>query len=104
MAVTLFSVPFVLAGMLWLLPHSPVGRAMTHFVNQKPVNTQDDIEGDADIAVGTEGQAVTELRPIGACRLNDKRVDCIAQSGVIEAGTAVQVVQIDGMTIKVKAV
>ncbi|MEM6257412.1 MAG: NfeD family protein [Planctomycetota bacterium] len=104
-AVTLAAAPFVLAAFLWFLPNSPFGRAITLDAEQQLVNT-DHRAGDTDgsISVGLEGEAITELRPVGACRLDGQRIDCIAQAGVIEKGTKVRVVGVEGTSIKVKAI
>lgn len=107
MAVTLLAMPFIVAGMLWVWPNTPIGRALTLDDEQQTQNSPSAIEvldQSADIVVGTEGKALTELRPVGACRLNGKRIDCMSQAGVIGTGTKVRVVFMDGMTIKVKAV
>lgn len=105
MAVALLATPFMIAGMLWIWPNTPIGRALTLDDQQERVNM--DTHGgdrDADITVGLEGKALTELRPVGACRLNGQRIDCIAKAGLIEKGTSVRVVGIEGVTVKVKAV
>lgn len=105
MAVSLLSTPFVIAGMLWIWPNTPIGRALTLEEEQERVNkdTRGD-DQDGQITVGLEGEALTELRPVGACRLNGKRIDCIAQRGVIEKGTKIKVIGVEGVSIKVKAV
>lgn len=105
MAVALLATPFIVAGMLWVWPNTPIGRALTLDEEQTPVNEDvrsNDREG--EIVVGMEGEALTELRPVGACRLNGKRIDCISQAGVIEKGTPVRVIGVEGVSIKVKAV
>jgi membrane-bound ClpP family serine protease len=105
MAVSLLATPFLIAGMLWVWPNTPIGRALTLEEEQERVNG--DTRGDdhnGTIKVGLEGEALTELRPVGACRLSGKRMDCIAQSGLIEKGTTVRVVGVEGSSIKVKAV
>lgn len=106
MAVTLLATPFILGAMLWVWPNTPIGRALTLDDEQEPINAPGPpaAEDAGAIAVGTEGEALTELRPIGACRLSGKRIDCISHAGIIEPGTKVRVVQMDGMSIKVKAV
>lgn len=105
MAVALLATPFIIAGMLWVWPNTPIGRALTLEDQQERIN-QDARSDDHDgaIAVGLQGEALTDLRPVGACRLDGKRIDCISHSGVIEKGTAVRVVGVEGVTIKVKAV
>jgi membrane-bound ClpP family serine protease len=45
-----------------------------------------------DALVGREGIADTDLRPAGFIRLDGRRLDAIAESSLIEAGTPVRVV------------
>lgn len=105
MAVALLATPFIIGGMLWIWPNTPIGRALTLEAEQKRVNTDERArDHDGLIKVGLEGEALTELRPVGACRLEGKRIDCIAQAGVIEKGTTVRVVGVEGVSIKVKAI
>ena len=107
MAVTLLALPFVIAGMLWVWPNTPIGRALTLEENQALVNVPGVLTG-ADqtdaVAVGMEGEALTELRPVGVCRINSQRLDCLSQAGVIEKGTKIKVVRVEGSTVRVKAV
>jgi membrane-bound serine protease (ClpP class) len=105
MAVALLATPFIIAAMLWVWPNTPIGRALTLEAEQERVNTDDrGREGDTAISVGVEGEALTDLRPVGACRLNGERIDCTSNAGVIEKGTKVRVVGVEGVSIKVKAV
>lgn len=41
------------------------------------------------VLVGKTGKAVTPLHPIGVCDFDGRRVQCVAESGMIEAGTHV---------------
>lgn len=103
MAITLLATPFIIGAMLWVWPNTPIGRALTLEEEQEALNAPGPPDDSPDaILVGTEGEALTELRPVGACRLAGKRIDCIAQTGVIEPGTKVRVIYTDGMTTKVK--
>lgn len=107
MAVSLLALPFVIAGMLWVWPNTPIGRALTLEDQQERINEDRPSVGPNDpnaITVGLEGEALTELRPVGACLLNGQRIDCIAQFGVIESGSQVKVISVEGMTVKVKTV
>ncbi len=40
--------------------------------------------------VGQTGRSITPLRPVGICEFNGKRVSCIAELGMLEAGIAVE--------------
>lgn len=105
MAVALFATPFIIGAMLWVWPNTPIGRALTLEDEQQLVNKDDrGLETDGSISVGLEGEALTDLRPVGACRLNGQRIDCMSHAGVIEKGTKVRVIGVEGVSIKVKAV
>ncbi len=53
--------------------------------------------------IGARGVAVTKLRPAGIVQIGDRRYDVTALGPIAEAGQAVEVVQIEGNHIKVKA-
>jgi membrane-bound ClpP family serine protease len=54
--------------------------------------------------LGQIGSAVTELRPAGKARFGEEFVDVIAEGSFVSPGTRVQVVEMDGMRVVVKAV
>lgn len=45
----------------------------------------------APVHVGAIGVALTDLRPVGACRIGGEKVDCMSQGPMIPAGTEVKV-------------
>lgn len=56
----------------------------------------DEVEGPppaaaGPVAVGDEGVAATPLRPVGFVRFGERRIEAVAEHGMIEAGTAVTV-------------
>jgi membrane-bound serine protease (ClpP class) len=57
-----------------------------------------------DELVGTEGVALTDLRPAGAARFGEERVDVVADSEFIRAGTPVKVIRSEGYRHVVKPV
>ena len=50
------------------------------------------------------GTALTQLRPSGVAQINGQRVDVVTEGGLIERGTAVKVVAVEGARIVVRAV
>jgi membrane-bound serine protease (ClpP class) len=54
--------------------------------------------------VGCKGETITVLRPIGVVRINDQRLDAMAESGVIAANKAIEVVEVYDNQIKVREV
>jgi len=49
------------------------------------------------------GMAVTQLRPSGAALINGRRVDVVSEGQLIEKGTPIKVVAIEGMRVVVRA-
>ncbi len=53
--------------------------------------------------LGTIGVATTTLRPAGKARFGDQYLDVVAEGHYVEAGSRVQVIEIDGTRIVVKS-
>jgi membrane-bound serine protease (ClpP class) len=49
------------------------------------------------------GSALTNLRPAGTAIINDRRVDVVTEGAMIERGTPVKVVAVEGMRVVVRA-
>ena len=52
--------------------------------------------------VGRPGVAETSLRPSGKVRIDDRRLDVVAEGGYLDAGTPIEVVSADGSRIVVR--
>ena len=53
--------------------------------------------------LGTTGIAHTDLRPSGTARFGDIRVDVVSESNVLEKGTEIKVIAVNGPSITVAA-
>lgn len=88
---------------LWLkvLPGTRLGRWMTVENDEASFKAGPD---HLDTLVGLEGEATTDLRPVGFATLRGKRVDVISDGGMIPRGTMVKVVRVEGFKVLVRAV
>ncbi|MDZ4830600.1 MAG: NfeD family protein [Phycisphaerae bacterium] len=114
--------PFLLLFLLKLWASSPLVRR--YALNDGPsrdagvapvvADSDPDADDDVDLArmrrlhslaqlVGRRGVAETPLRPVGFIALDGRRIDAVAESGLIEAGTPVRVVAVLDGTLKVRA-
>ena len=57
-----------------------------------------------DGLVGAQGRAETTLRPVGFVSIQGRRIDAMAESGYIEAGRLVEVIEICDNQVKVRTV
>lgn len=53
---------------------------------------------------GAQGVAITPLRPAGIVRIGDQRWDVVADGPIIEVGDTVEVTELIGNVIKVRAI
>lgn len=100
--VVLMLTPIGIAGFLKIWPRTPVGRALTLSSSVQHVAPQPGI-AHADL-VGAIGQVLTPMRPVGMCRFDNQRLECISVGDMLEPGTKVQVVAVAGLEVKVKAI
>ena len=95
--------PVLLGVGLKIWPHTPVGRRLVLGGEEAEPAEQADAAAPSGLPrVGDRGESVTPLRRVGACRLNGKRVECLAESGMIDAGKAVVVSRVSGNEVFVR--
>ncbi len=99
--------PAALGFALKVWPNTPLGRRMLlgdmteeqiEAERQKERSERDALHA----LVGAEGVAMTDLRPVGAVRIEGTRYDALAEVGVIAAGTKVRVTKVEFNQIKVR--
>lgn len=103
--VTMLSIPILLGFAMKIMPHTPIVR-MLILSNPKDADAeggQEQQKGqEPEQLVGAQGQALTDLRPVGTCLIKGQRHQCLATGGLIRQGASVRVVSSDGMQIKVR--
>jgi len=96
--LVLVATPFAFYYALKIYPHTPVGKRVILARNKVPptIDAQTQFLATLD---GREGTAVTLLRPAGAVEIEGRRIDCVAESEIIEAGSRVRVQRVAGMKV-----
>ncbi len=82
------------------------GKLPSSLMLKEATNKEQGYTGGSDKSayLGRTGKTVTELRPAGAAELDGVRLDVVSQGGFIESGVEVEVVEVSGNRIVVKAV
>ena len=93
----------VLVGLLigvWAwLKFFPESRVAKRFISKGAVG---DLGVEKPELLNGTGTALTQLRPSGVATINGQRLDVVTEGGLIERGTAVKVVAIEGSRIVVR--
>ena len=89
------------AGFCLWLKYFPDSRMARPFVSHRVVGDIDAAQPELLHATGT---AFTRLRPAGTAIINGRRVDVVTEGQLIDPGTPVKVVAIEGMRVVVRGV
>jgi membrane-bound serine protease (ClpP class) len=93
-------VGLVIGTVLWFrfFPDSRLAKA---FVSTREIG---EVGAERPELLHQTGVALTTLRPSGTALINGSRVDVVTEGGLIERGSAVKVVAVEGMRTVVRAV
>ena len=83
------------------IPESAIGRRL--FLSRTLKNKKEQDES-LDGLIGLQGIAMTDLRPSGTARFEEKRRDVITQGDYIDKDQKIEVIAIEGNHIIVKAI
>jgi membrane-bound ClpP family serine protease len=83
---------------LKLFPESRIAR---RFVSQRRIGV---IGAEKPELISQTGIAHTNLRPSGSAVINGQRVDVVTEGPMIERGTPIKVVAVEGMRVVVRAI
>jgi len=108
--ISVISLPILFALGLKMMPNTPFFKLLElreggpqSKMRSQGIAGADDMDESRSL-IGLQGEALTDLRPIGTCMIAGRRRDCLANRGAINKGTAIEVVSADGMQVKVKEV
>jgi membrane-bound serine protease (ClpP class) len=90
----------LLAGTLVWLKFFPQTRIARLFISQKSVGN---LGVENPSLLGQTGTAFSHLRPSGMALINGQRVDVVTEGAMIDKGTPIKVVAIEGLRIVVRA-
>lgn len=104
-------VPTAIYFSIKILPHTPFGRRLIlGSPDEEEQLAMERMERDrlereqAAALVGAEGEALTDLRPVGAIRIDGTRIEALAEGAMIPAGSRVRVVRVSGSQVKVRSI
>lgn len=83
---------------------TPVGRRISP---ENPVLTDADTGVNLEELkplIGARGRTLSPLRPVGTCEFNGRRIECVAEVGMIASGVDVRAIGINGRSLAVKPV
>ncbi len=96
--------PFVIVFGFKLWTRTPLARRMVlgSIDGERPAAAAAPASAPDAPAIGSDGTAETALRPVGWIRIGDRRLEAVAELGMIDAGTPVSVIESGASRIVVR--
>jgi membrane-bound serine protease (ClpP class) len=97
-------IPSVLVVAYKIFPKTRFGKSVTL---TPPERRQGDAIPDTDRLkelLGAEGVVLTPLRPVGMCDFSGQRLECVAESGYVDNGKKVKVINVESTQLTVRII
>ena len=97
-------IPSILAVAYKIFPKTRFGKSVTL---SPPERQQGDAIPDTPELkglLGAVGTVLTPLRPVGMCDFSGQRVECVAESGYVEKGSKVKVIDVESTKVTVRII
>jgi membrane-bound ClpP family serine protease len=103
LAATMLLLPTFAIAAVRLWPRTWIGRRVAPpnpevRTGDSPMHPDSRLRG----LVGQTGTTLTPLRPVGACEFSGRRVECLAESGMIGRGVRVVAIDVQGRSLVVR--
>ncbi len=102
--IAVIMIPSVLVVAYKIFPRTRFGKNVTL---TPPKRRQGDAIPDTDKLkelLGADGVVLTPLRPVGMCDFSGQRVECVAESGYVDKGTKVKVINVESTQLTVRII
>jgi len=102
--IAVVMIPFVLILAYKIFPKTRFGKSVTL---EPPERQQGDAVPDTariKELLGAVGVVMTPLRPVGMCDFSGSRVECVAESGYVDKGKKVKVINVESTQLTVRTI
>ncbi|MBN1392569.1 MAG: hypothetical protein JW947_07180 [Sedimentisphaerales bacterium] len=102
--IAIVMIPSVIVIAYKMFPHTKFGKSVTL---APPERQKGDAIADTPKLkelLGSVGEVITPLRPVGTCDFSGQRVECVAEGGYVDKGKKIKVIHIEGTQLTVRVV
>ena len=102
--IAVVMIPVILVIAYRMLPKTRFGKSVT--LNPPQREQGDAVPDTAQLKelLGAVGVVLTPLRPVGMCDLSGQRVECVAESGYVDKGNKVKVIDVESTQLTVRII
>jgi len=100
----LVMIPAVVIIAYRIFPKTRFGKSVTLSPPERKIGDAIPDTEDIKKLLGSEGEVITPLRPVGMCSFSGRRVECIAESGYVDKGKKVKVIDVESTQVTVRVI
>jgi membrane-bound serine protease (ClpP class) len=100
--VALVMIPSTLAIAYKIFPKTRFGKSVTLTPSERQQGDAIPDTMELKGLLGAAGVVLTALRPVGMCDFSGQRVECVAESGYVEKGSKVKVIDVESTKVTVR--
>lgn len=102
--IAIVMIPLVLVVGYRLFPRTRFGKSVILAPPERRKGDAIPDSADLEGLVGSQGIVLTPLRPVGMCDFSGRRVECVAESGYVEKGTKIEVIEVESTQVTVRTI
>ena len=87
-----------------LFPKTRFGKSVTLTPPKRQVGDAIPDTEELKKLLGAEGLVLTPLRPVGMCDFSGQRVECVAESGYVDKGKRIKVIDVESTQLTVRVI
>lgn len=101
--ITVAALPVFIVALVRIWPNTWIGRRVAIRKAQRAAPGESIPDANRlEKLVGQVGEAITDLRPVGAVMFGPDRIDCVAETGQVDKGLKVTVIRVEGVRVVVR--
>ena len=102
--IALIMIPTVLVIAYKIFPETRFGKSVTLTPPQREQGDAVPDTAELKELLGAVGVVLTPLRPVGICDFSGQRVECVAESGYVDKGNKVKVIDVESTQLTVREI
>ena len=97
-------IPSIIAVAYKIFPKTRFGKSVTLIPPERKLGDAIPDTPELKGLLGTVGVVLTPLRPVGMCDFSGQRVECVSESGYVDKGKKVRVIDVESTKVTVRII
>jgi len=102
--IAIVMIPSIVIIAYKIFPRTKFGKSVTLSPPQREQGDAIPDTNELKKLLGADGAVLTPLRPVGMCDFSGRRIECVAESGYVDKGKKVKVIDVESTRVTVRVI